>query len=126
TLWALGATAQGARDPGLRQWAHELFERTAASALDFESPRAIAFAMLGADFVLAAQPEHDLADRILRSGADRLIALYQAAARPDWRWFEPVLAYDNCRLPEAMLRVGVRLERADVIACGVETLRWIN
>lgn len=126
TLWALGATAQGAREPGLRQWAHELFERTAASALDFESPRAIAFAMLGADFVLAAHPEHDLADRILRSGADRLIALYQAAARPDWRWFEPILAYDNCRLPEAMLRAGVRLERADVTACGVETLRWIN
>ncbi|MBA4751582.1 MAG: glycosyltransferase [Sphingopyxis sp.] len=126
TLWALGATAREARDPGLRQWAQELFERTAASALDFRSPRAIAFAMLGADFVLAAYPEHDLANRISRFGADRLIALHQAALRPDWQWFEPVLAYDNCRLPEAMLRAGVRLERADVIACGVDTLRWIN
>ncbi|KTE76568.1 glycosyltransferase family 4 protein [Sphingopyxis sp. A083] len=126
TLWALGATARDARDPGLRQWALELFERTAASALDFGSPRAIAFAMLGADFVLAGHPEHDLANRLLRSGADRLNALYGAAARPDWQWFEPVLAYDNCRLPEAMLRAGVRLERADVTACGVATLRWIN
>ena len=126
TLWALGATARDARDPGLRQWALELFEHTAASALDFGSPRAIAFAMLGADFVLATHPEHDLANRLLRSGADRLIALYGAAARPDWQWFEPVLAYDNCRLPEAMLRAGVRLERADVTACGVATLRWIN
>ena len=126
TLWALGATARDARDPGLRQWALGLFERTAASALDFGSPRAIAFAMLGADFVLAGHPEHDLANRLLRSGADRLNALYGAAARPDWQWFEPVLAYDNCRLPEAMLRAGVRLERADVTACGVATLRWIN
>ncbi|AQA00966.1 glycosyl transferase family 1 [Sphingopyxis sp. QXT-31] len=126
TLWALGATARDARDAGLRQWAHELFERTAASALDFQSPRAIAFAMLGADFMLAAHPEHDLANRILRHGADRLIALYHSAARQDWRWFEPVLAYDNGRLPEAMLRAGVRLERADVTACGVDTLRWIN
>lgn len=126
TLWALGATARDARDPGLRQWALELFERTAASALDFGSPRAIAFALLGADFVLAGHPEHDLANRLLRSGAERLNALYGAAARPDWQWFEPVLAYDNCRLPEAMLRAGVRLERADVTACGVATLRWIN
>ncbi|WP_422062385.1 glycosyltransferase family 4 protein [Sphingopyxis sp.] len=126
TLWALGATARDARDAGLRQWAHELFERTAASALDFQSPRAIAFAMMGADFVLATHPDQDLANRILRSGADRLIALYEVAARPDWRWFEPVLAYDNCRVPEAMLRAGVRLERSDVIACGVDTLRWIN
>ncbi len=126
TLWALGATARDARDPRLRQWALELFERTAASALDFGSPRAIAFAMLGADFVLAGHPEHDLANRLLRSGADRLNALYGAAARPDWQWFEPVLAYDNGRLPEAMLRAGVRLECADVTACGVATLRWIN
>lgn len=126
TLWALGATARDARDAGLRQWAHELFERTAASALDFQSPRAIAFAMMGADFVLATHPDQDLANRILRSGADRLIELYEVAARPDWRWFEPVLAYDNCRVPEAMLRAGVRLERSDVIACGVDTLRWIN
>ncbi|MBN8846401.1 MAG: glycosyltransferase family 4 protein [Sphingomonadales bacterium] len=126
TLWALGATAREAGDPGLRQWAHELFERTATSALDFESPRAIAFAMLGADFVLGAHPRNRLAGRILRNGADRLIALYEAAARPNWRWFEPVLAYDNCRLSEAMLRAGVRLECADASACGIETLRWIN
>ncbi|MBB6427251.1 glycosyltransferase [Sphingopyxis sp. JAI128] len=126
TLWALGATARDAREPGQRLWAHELFERTAASALDFRSPRAIAFAMLGADFVLATHPEHDLANRILRSGADRLMTLYEVAARPNWRWFEPVLAYDNCRLPEAMLRAGVRMERADITACGVDTLRWIN
>ena len=126
TLWALGATAREARDPGLRQWARELFERTAPSAQAFNSPRAIAFAMLGADYVLASDPELELADRILRRGADRLIGLYSTAARPDWQWFEPVLAYDNCRLPEAMLRAGVRLERADVIACGLDALRWIN
>ncbi|RYD43397.1 MAG: glycosyltransferase, partial [Sphingomonadales bacterium] len=126
TLWALGATAREARDPGLRQWAHELFERTASSALEFQSPRAIAFAMLGADYVLAADSRNRLADRILREGAHRFVALYDAVARADWQWFEPVLAYDNCRLPEAMLRAGIRLERADVIACGVETLRWIN
>ncbi|WP_439514080.1 glycosyltransferase family 4 protein [Sphingopyxis sp.] len=126
TLWVLGATAREARDPGLRQWARELFERTAPSALEYNSPRAIAFAMLGADYMLSGDPRHGPANRILQRGADRLLALYNAAARPDWHWFEPVLAYDNCRLSEAMLRAGVRLERADVTACGVETLRWIN
>lgn len=126
TLWALGATAREALDPGVRQWASEMFERTASSALGFNSPRACAFAMLGADYVLAAGPGHDLANRLIREGADRLIALYDAAARPEWRWFESVLAYDNCRLSEAIIRAGVRLERADVIACGIETLRWIN
>ena len=126
TLWALGATALEARDPGLRQWARELFERTSTSALAFNSPRAIAFAMLGADYVLAADEKQPLAQQILLQGADRLVALYGAVQRTDWQWFEPVLAYDNGRLPEAMLRAGVRLDRADVIACGIETARWIN
>ncbi|MDO9368273.1 MAG: glycosyltransferase family 4 protein [Sphingopyxis sp.] len=126
TLWALGATARESRSPALRQWARKLFARTAPSALAFESPRAIAFAMLGADYLLAADEENILALHILQKGADRLIMLHAAAARPDWTWFEPVVAYDNCRLSEAMLRAGVRLERADVISCGLETLRWIN
>ncbi len=126
TLWALGTTARDARSPGLRRWARELFTRTAPSALAFGSPRATAFAMLGAECLLAAGDAHPLASQILRDGADRLLTLHAAAARPDWRWFEPVVAYDNCRLPEAMLRAGVRLERADVTACGLEALRWIS
>ena len=29
--------------------------------------------------------------------------------RPDWPWFEAVLAYDNARLPEALMRAGLVL-----------------
>ncbi|WP_260583998.1 hypothetical protein [Sphingopyxis sp. PET50] len=126
TLWALGATAREGKMPGLRQWAGKLFACTAPSALDFQSPRAIAFAMLGADYLLGTDEEQTLALQILEQGADRLLTLHAATARPDWQWYESVLAYDNARLPEAMLRAGVRLGRADLTACGLETLRWIN
>lgn len=126
TLWALGATARDAREPGLRLWARGLWQRTAPTALEYRSPRAIAFAMLGADYVLATDEQNELALQILQQGADRLTDLYSAAARSGWQWFEPVLAYDNGRLPEATLRAGVRLERADVTACGLAALRWIN
>ncbi len=125
-LWAIGATARDAQNIGLRVWARELFERAAPPTLAFQSPRAIAFAVLGADYVLGTDAEHELAMQIVAHGADRLLAFYAAIARPDWCWFEDVLAYDNGRLPEAMLRAGVRLGRADVTACGIDTLRWIN
>ena len=39
--------------------------------------------------------------------------------------FESVLAYDNCRMPEAMIRAGLRLDRPDFTRCGIETLGWI-
>ncbi|WP_017672067.1 glycosyltransferase family 4 protein [Blastomonas sp. AAP53] len=125
TLWAIGITARHARDAGMRRWACELFANTAESALGFQSPRAIAFAMLGAASLAQAQPKHVLADAIVQQGAERLQALHAAVARPGWNWFEDVLAYDNCRLSEAMLRAGVHLGNDAMIACGLETLEWM-
>lgn len=126
TLWALGATAREARTAGTRLWAHRLFDRAAQSSLDFRSPRAIAFAMLGADYLLAGDEGNATARTILQQGADRLLALYEQASGLDWPWFEPVLAYDNARIPEALIRAGLRLVRADASQCGIDTLRWLT
>src|SRR3546814_4376820 len=52
-----------------------LFARAATSISDFRSPRAIAFAMLGADHLLAAE-ENAAARAILEQGSNRLLALY--------------------------------------------------
>lgn len=125
TLWALGATTLEGRTPGLRRWARGLFDHTAASAIGFDSPRATAFAMLGADYLLTADSVHETATTILGDGADRLLSLFSQVRRTDWPWFESMLAYDNCRLPEAMIRAGMRLARTDAMECGIETLRWI-
>jgi glycosyltransferase involved in cell wall biosynthesis len=125
TLWALGATALQGQSPALKRWARGLFETAAASAAGFESPRATAFAMLGADHMLAADRGHEGASAVLNDGADRLLWLFGQIHRPDWPWFEASLAYDNCRLPEALIRAGMRLGRSDATACGIEALRWL-
>lgn len=125
TIWAIGITARHAQDDGMRGWARELFAETAPSALGFQSPRALAFAMLGASSLVRGETGHALADTLLRHGADRLTALHAAIARPGWNWFEDVLAYDNCRLPEALLRAGVHLDDDGMIATGLETLGWV-
>ncbi|WP_194953514.1 glycosyltransferase family 4 protein [Sphingopyxis solisilvae] len=125
TLWALGATALEGRTASTRLWASRLFARAAPSMAHFRSPRAIAFAMLGADYLLAAEDSAS-ARAILANGSDRLLALYEQVAGTDWDWFEPVLAYDNARIPEALIRAGMRLQRADAAQCGLATLRWLN
>ena len=125
TLWALGATAHEGLTPSMQTWARKLFAQTAFSARDFGSPRATAFAMLGADYVLAADPDDDAAREMLSSGADFLMARLAASRRADWPWFESVLAYDNCRMPEALIRAGMRLGRPDLTQCGIETLGWV-
>ena len=125
TLWALGATALEGQTDAIRRWARGLFDQTAFCVNGFGSPRAKAFAILGADSVLASDGDDKVAQAILSDGAEFLLSRQKETRCADWPWFESVLAYDNCRMPEAMIRAGLRLDRPDVIACGIETLSWI-
>ena len=124
-LWSLGVTAAEARDAKYRDWARILFDQTASIAFDFGSPRARAFAMLGAAAMLDAHRGHALSRTLLERFGEELVSLLDAARRPEWEWFEIVLAYDNARLPEALIRAGRALDRPDFIACGLSTLSWI-
>lgn len=125
-LWALGVTARDAKAQKHRDWASVLFDTTASIALELEAPRAHAFAMLGAAAMIEAHPGHALSRTILKRFGEELIALLDAARRPEWQWFEIVLAYDNARLPEALLRAGQALGRQDFVSVGLETLEWIT
>ncbi len=125
-LWALGVTASEAPDQKYRDWARVLFDDTASIALEFGSPRASAFAMLGAAAMLDAHPGHALSIQILKRFGGELMELLEDSRRPEWEWFEIVLAYDNARLPEALIRAGAALNRPDFTACGLRTLDWIT
>ncbi|MDG2533238.1 glycosyltransferase [Sphingomonas sp. HITSZ_GF] len=125
-LWALGVTARDARAQKHRDWASALFDATAPIALELGSPRARGFAMLGAAAMLDAHPGHALSREILTRFGEELIELLDGNRRPEWSWFEIVLAYDNARLPEALLRAGVALGRSEFTSVGLETLEWIT
>ena len=124
-IWTLGHCAAHARSSALAAWAREWFDRTAASIIDSKSPRAVAFAMLGADALLSRHPGDARAGEILGRGAAFLDALRGSARGPDWDWFEPVLAYDNARLPEALWRAGRTLGVAAWRDAGLATLAWL-
>lgn len=125
TLWALGATIAFDRRGDLLEWAQNLWREAAPIALEMTSPRALAFAMLGADLVLQRHADDHLARAILAYGLEQLAGAYRNCSRPGWRWYENCLAYDNCRLPQAMLRAADRL-RDDVAALhALESLDWI-
>lgn len=125
TLWALGVTARDAHEAKHRNWARILFDETIGLAHDLGSPRAWAFAMLGAAAMADAHPGHEASHALLERFGDQLVALVDVAKRPDWTWFEIVLAYDNARLPEALIRAGRVLDRPDFTQVGTETLDWI-
>ena len=124
-LWALGHTVENGRDEALRKWARCLYDTALPHCGGFGSPRALAFAMLGAAAVLRVEPGHGASRAMLDRGADFLERLLGGARRPDWAWFETVLGYDNPRLSQALIEAGLALENRRYLAAGLETLEWI-
>jgi glycosyltransferase involved in cell wall biosynthesis len=124
-LWALGHTVEHSADRDLRYWALRWFDDTAPALAEMESPRAVAFTMLGAAAVLRSVGSHPGAEAILDAGGSLLQRLVDAERRPDWAWFEAVLGYDNPRLCQALIEAGQVRERHEWVVVGIETLSWI-
>ena len=55
----------------------------------------------------------------------RLLEMYESIRRPDWKWFENVVAYGNARLPQALLVVGSACSDDRMISAGLEALDWL-
>src|SRR6202162_4492317 len=105
-LWALGTLLARSEDNGLRGAAGRLFEFSLPPALEFSSPRAWAYTLLGIQEYLNSYPGDRDAQKIRCALGRRLLDLYESIHTADWKWFENVLAYGNARLSQAMLLAG--------------------
>ena len=125
TAWVLGETVARGFDEGLREWGRRWFDHAMDTMEEIESPRAVAFAMLGASAALRSGCDHAKARALLERGGNFLHRLLDAARHPDWAWFETVLGYDNARLPQALLEAGQFLDRPEWREAALDSLAWI-
>ena len=119
-MWAFGTAMRRAPEDWMRQGAGSLFDRGLQQRTHW--PRAMSFAALGAAEVLAVQPRHVGARRLL---ADAVDAVGRPADDPAWAWPEARLTYANAVLAEALIAAGALLERPDVLDDGLTALRWL-
>jgi hypothetical protein len=125
TLWALGECALKDASPSRRRWAAALFAQALPTVKTFDSPRALAFTLLGLDTYCAVDPNDRHAREIRRALADRLMCSLASVETPDWKWFEEGLAYDNARLPQALMVTGIATQIPGYVDAGLRTLRWL-
>lgn len=111
TLWSLSVWAKHhPSDLTVRN----MVRRMERAMMEVHSPRALAFAAL----------ETENAD-LLRRTLDKLLAGYRHYSDREWRWFEPVVTYENARLPQALFIAAYRLHHAEGIEVAHTTLRWL-
>jgi len=124
-LWGLGTVLGRTKDAGLRGAAGRLFELAIPAAVEFKSPRAYSFALLGLLEYLESFPGDRAALNAADALANRLLESYLANRSVDWKWFENGLAYSNARLPQALLRAGTRSSNEAMVSAGLESLDWL-
>jgi glycosyltransferase involved in cell wall biosynthesis len=125
-LWGLGTVLGRSRDQGFRGAAGRLFEFSLPAVLEFNSPRAWAYTLLGIQEYLSSYPGDRDAQKVRSALSRRLLEMYESIRRPDWKWFENVLTYGNARLPQALLLVGSATSDDRMIGAGLESLEWLT
>jgi hypothetical protein len=53
------------------------------------------------------------------------MSIMASVGTSDWVWFEDGLAYDNARLPQALITTGIAINAPVYTAAGLRSLRWL-
>ena len=124
-LWALGTCIGRSRNEGFSQMAAEIFEYALTSVSSFSSPRAWAFALIGAQEYQRRFPGDRSARNSMEVLSTKLMKLYDENSSAEWKWFESVLSYCNAEIPRALIVSGRSLANEKMLGCGIESLNWL-
>ena len=106
--------------PSRRRWARALFAEALPAAQSFRSPRASAFTLLGLDAYCAVVPDDRHAQRHPSYPCRQADVRLTSVETSDWLWFEESLAYDNARLPQALIVTGMATQHTRLCRCRAE------
>jgi glycosyltransferase involved in cell wall biosynthesis len=124
-LWSLGKVLGYSGNAGLRGAAGRLFEAAVPATLNFTSPRAWAFSILGMQAYLDWFPGDRAIQGVRNVLANRLLDIYERSHSEVWKWFEKSLSYSNARLSQALILAGWRSDNQRMIEAGMDSLKWL-
>ncbi len=124
-VWALGTAAGRAPHGSLRMMAERRFAQALPPVMEFSSPRAWAFTLIGIHEYLRRLHGDPLAVEVRDVLTRRLTTLFDKVAGPGWTWFEEGLSYDNAKLAHALIVSGHDTGDSSVSSRGIRSLRWL-
>jgi len=122
-IWALGIGVRHAPRSAWGELCATMLEKAVPAIYDLTYLRSFGYAGLGlSEAYRSVQGRRPSIATALREIGSRFTAAHDRSRATDWDWFEPVMTYDNARLPETLLRIGAALEDDDLLARGLRTL----
>jgi glycosyltransferase involved in cell wall biosynthesis len=124
-IWALGTAIAHSPHWDSETIAEPLFAQALPAAMDFTSPRAWAFSLIGIHEYIRRWGGDRLAVEVRTHLTKQLVAIFDAVAEPGWTWFEDELTYDNAKLAHALILSGRATGQTSVYERGMQALRWL-
>ena len=124
-LWGLGQAVALCPHQSLIALATHMFKRGMPAAEEFSSPRAWAFAIVGAHAYLRRFGGDSEVRRFRERLTEKLAGLFAEDMADGWPWCEDVVTYSNATLPHALLMSGKWMYRSDIIDVGKAALSWL-
>jgi hypothetical protein len=125
-LWALGVGVGRSPFRSFQMLAGQLFAPALPALMEFTSPRAWAFGLIGIHEYLRRLRGDSLVNQTREVLTCKLMELFGRSAKPDWCWFEEELSYDNAKLAHALILSGSETGQQPVFERGLQALRWLT
>lgn len=125
-LWALGVGVGRSPYRSFQIMAGQLFAVALPAVVEFTSPRAWAFVLIGIHEYLRRLSGDSMVKQTGDMLTSRLVELFERTAQADWQWFEEELSYDNAKLAHALILSGRATARPEVLEPGLDALRWLT
>jgi len=103
TIMALGFLINESTNLSFIRTAQHIFYKAYPQVDKLTSLRGIANAIIGVCQVIKYNFPDDLKRDMVIKLSNKMVSMYHANRTADWKWFEPVLSYDNAMLPLALL-----------------------
>ncbi len=126
TIWAMGYMIHQAPTDAHLQFAKDIFFRSFQHMENIHSLRAMSNIIMGLHHFLKRYPDNESVLKVLRTLTHRIKEHFYSEADLQWKWFEPILCYDNALLPLALwLSYGVTQD-AETLRIAEETTQFIE
>ena len=126
TIWAIGHLIRLAPNDSHLQFAKDIFFQSFSHFEKTQSIRAIANIMIGLCNFLKRYPDNERVMHVLDVLTNKLVRQYNDEAVENWKWFEPILCYDNAILPLALWHSYSITKNKIVLAIANETTSFLD
>ncbi|MBN2036896.1 MAG: glycosyltransferase family 4 protein [Chitinispirillaceae bacterium] len=124
-IWGIGKTVALLDNHGQLAMSTTLFNQAIKAVEKFESPRAIAFSLVGIHAYLERFSGDSEVRRIREVIANKLFKRFSTYASEQWPWLEHSLNYANGKLPHALILSGQWMQCNDMTETGLRSLEWL-